>query len=735
MADAESKADFEAAAADVPPTEQPYDEWLAQQDLTDVLREGQTDILDFRDLLVRTLKPVVELADEILNPPEKKLADLCAAFELEERAKLKADVVHYDNSQTRQEVHDAAEAAGASLDQARSEAEADAAADQPLLKPRSTVDRAAQAVQDAGAAIVDAALGVASAAAQAVAAATEALPVPKDAVHVSEGAIIVNRWHIEAPALPYKSPYHEPVADPSVVDNIKKARDMIPAVPHGEKGVQKKQYAGTMQWTKWPADNMEGWMYAEGRGPFMDWFWKQVGDRYAAAKAEADAREADPKNAGWSQRDKNRNRIPERTVAGARCCQLQEGLTSAINTYDRCMFTWSTGGFGAPGIDMARVLQYLWEDENARKVMYLCGLWVGGTPNDPVYQYVDVDQKIPCLYYGSNIFSEDTTDKNGNKFKAGERNTMAWKVLAKVRDSLPMLWMFIALARDELTRDLVFDISWTIECGMAGVSGGEELCTEAAYVFCAEVQHEWNIHARKVATTFTRRKAERPSSMVRWAIDRFTADEHQRFADPEHAVTETLPSVDRDKAIVKGVFRMAMQSCQEDAFPKAIDQVFKKLKDAKLLKDGKVPAEGALLPDGQGVVLSEVSPLYALWEGIHNYLKPMQTGVGPSGAQHQLCGTPLPLGEEFPKRLLTEDERAAAGPDDVLVKEPRTDPQFKEYAGWWKIGMRPQCDFLFTPDAALLGYDEKGCAVVRDKKRGLEWKLKRDNQKWVAVGR
>jgi hypothetical protein len=112
----------------------------------------------------------------------------------------------------------------------------------------------------------------------------------------------------------------------------------------------------------------------------------------------------------------------------------------------------------------------------------------------------------------------------------------------------------------------------------------------------------------------------------------------------------------------------------------------------------------------------------------------MQSGLGPSGAKHQLCGTALPLDEDFPTRLAPA-EKDAAGADDVLVFEPRSDKIHGECFGWWRIGTQPQCDFLFTPDARLLGYDDGGYAIVRDKKRNREWKLTREKNKWICIGR
>jgi hypothetical protein len=731
MADAESKADAEEG---VPPDKdaiETLEDALAAVDLGELLDNGEVEILDYLHLLSIMFDKGVEYAEGALFPAPPVLADLCAAFDLEDKAYRRAAVIAFDTSQTRADVHAAAAAVAADLSKGGAPAPA------PLPASASALDGVQADVTAAADAVVDAARAVGAAVAGAVADATAPLPVPKDAVHVSDTATVFKNWHRRGPPpLPYKSPWSETIEDASIVANIKKARSMLPVVPHGTKGVNKRQYAGTLAWTPYPPKKTAGWMYVEPRGEYMDWVWERIQKRYDEAKVTAD--DAEAKNHDWTCARRNANRLPERAIAASRVTILQEGLPSAINTYDGTLLTWGVGGFAAPGNALPRVFEAMLRDENCAKVMYLCGFWYDGTPNDPIYQVVDVDAATPRLLYGQNVTSQDFTDRNGHAYKAGDRNTIAWKVFEQFSNQLELIYMLIALARDPLTRETVFAINLQLMIGMCTVPGAEHICTEALYVFCAETQHEWNTHTRaRMANAVTFDKILRPSSPVEWAIAHFTPEEKKQFIDPNDPLGgsqvcwRTIPCLERDKAIAKGVFRFVMRCCQEDAFPIAVARL--KERCAKL----KVTA-GTLLSQQDAIDLSEVLPTYALHELMKNYWDPMRKGIGPSGVKpHQLGEVTLDI-PDFPQKL-TDAEADAAGPDDVLVRDPpgpgREPASAYPYRGWWKIGTQAQCEFLFTPNARLMGYDADGRIVMRDPKTKKEWKMEQDKQtrRWSRV--
>src|SRR5262249_42548705 len=143
----------------------------------------------------------------------------------------------------------------------------------------------------------------------------------------------------------------------------------------------------------------------------------------------------------------------------------------------------------------------------------------------------------------------------------------------------------------------------------------------------------------------------RGSSPIRWALEHFTPEERRLFGG-----ADGQPAVERDKAIVKGVFRRAMQCCEGDGFPSALAKLNKALKDANV-------KPGTLLPEAQGILVAEVLPLYAVYEALHNFLDPCRTGNRPTGAPgHQMGGQALAI-DGFPVRVDTPD---AAANDDVL---------------------------------------------------------------------
>jgi hypothetical protein len=669
---------------------------LDELDYDALLTEGMVVLVDQRDAVRALFDKGTELLEVLTTPPPvPTLADLLASFDLEAAYANKQAVIHWDASEARQAVHDAAADAQASVDAARTAATAD--------PPDPNTPLATTA-----ASTVDAARAAASSALAATASITDKLDVPKDAVHVSDSALVFKDWHIKSfPAEPWQAPYSMPLEDDTIVAAIKKARQMVPVIPHGAKGTAKPQYAGTMAWTPFVmgSKKLEGWMYVEPRGEYQDYFWGRVHSFYSDAAAEADKVAADPV-ASASLKTVMAARAKQRNIAAAAATFRQEGLPPAINTYDGTVLTWCSG-LAAPGM-LPRIFNALMRDENCAKVMYLCGFLYTGNDLDAEYQIADVESDVPRVYHRNNFMTQDQIDPDTGKKKypKGTRDCSAFKVLEHFTDQLPLIYMLIALSRDELTRDRVFDPNFAAMAAMVDIAGAENIFTESLYIFIGEVQHNWALNGRKIFTAATRDKTHRPSSLVAWAIAHFSADEKAL----------TLPSEEGDRAIAKGVFRFVLRSIQEDAFGTAV--VLLKVKCRRM--------KTSMLTGDDPIQLSSVTTLYGFTRLVENYWTPMQTGLGPAKFKpHQIDESTLTVAG-FPVRLASAED---APPDEQVVRDSPVAGTF------WSVGKQAQCEFLFPNDVSLMGFDAAGNVLVQDAKTKAQWGMKKDSttQEWQRV--
>ena len=607
---------------------------LATLDWDEVWRNNERALIRWARIVRAGLADAVETVSNTLFPPPPKLEDLLASFDLEDDHRRRTANVVW-NSQTESA---AAQKEKSDIDEVR------AVAGPP--------ENAEEAVAQAG---LTAASNVLEKSANA----------PQNAVHVSDSAIVFENWHLTDIPETYVAPYSELLGNPSIVDKIKKARSMLEVIPHGTKGVLKPQPSGTMAWTRYDPKKTEGWMYVEPlNGIYGKWCQDEIKNRYKKAEAKALEKDADP---SATAAEKMGARAGMRTLSAAFAVMRQEGLPSAINTYDGTVLTWCSG-LAAQG-KLKSIFYAISKDPNIRKAMYLCGFLYQGTPLDGVYQIVDV-QKMSSVYYRTNYASEDARDPNDpNKIKypKGTRDLADYKVLQKLVDQVELLYMLIMIARDPLTRGTVFDANLLAVEAMVALGSADKIATEALFVFIGEVRHNWAIG----------------ENMVEWARKRFT---------PAEAALP-WPSEEHDRAVAKGVFRYVMRHVQRGAWDAAVAQLRVKAK-----KEGtKTPAGGI---DFQKVMNNAVYSFDRLME---SYWKPLQTGVGPKGFKPhsvdestlEVSGFPAPAGSP-PYRT-----------DDVIIWSP------KEKASY-NIGSNAQCDVLFpSTNFKLVGFDESGNVLLQ----------------------
>ncbi len=627
------------------------DDDLDDIDWDELYRDGREDLIAWKLLLQAGFEEAVDWAEETFFPPAPTLEDLLATFDLEDTFLKRQATILWNTGEDRAAAHDAVVEAKTDVDETR-------AARDPA---DGVVDR-----------VIDAGLDAASATLGKIAGATEPVEVPKDAVHVSDRAIVFKNWHLRNIPDVYVAPYREILSDSSIVENIKKARSMLEPIPHGTKGVQKRQPAGTMQWTKYPPNNTEGWMYVEpSSSDYSQWFWGRLKELYETAKAKADETNLD---LSLSVEKQMAARAPMRMVAACKAVMRQEGLPSAINTYDGTILTWCSG-LAAQGA-LPRIFYQISKDANVYKAMYLCGFLYQGAPNEGAYQVVDI-AKISSVYFRGDRASSDAMDpQNPSKVKytKGTRDHAAHKVLQKLVDQLELVYLLIMIARSPLTRATVFNANFAVIEGMVDVGSAEKIFTEALYVLIGEVKHNWNIR----------------DNMVDWAIAHFDAT--------EAPLANADPSEERDRAIAKGVFRYVLRGIQRGAWDRAVAG----LKVAAKKQKTKAPTP---VIDFQ-LVMQKVT--YSFDRLVDNYWKPMQTGKTPQGYRpHTMDGSTLPV-VDFPKMTTKE----AIAPDDVAVRDAK--------GGLWSLGKQSQCDFLFPSDAiALIGFDSAGNVIIEG--GGTRW--------------
>ncbi len=617
-------------------------------DLATLIREGREELLSWE----RTMRASVEQAIDWLLPPgppppkPKKLKDLIEAFDLEEERARRKTVIFLGTSEEARDANALAVEAQQKIDQA--------------LVDLGEADSAIKVAAEAG-----------LRAAGAVAGSLRDLTVPKDVVHVSDAAIAFDNWHIRSMPDEYKAPFAELIKNPRVVENIKKARAMLEPVPHGEKGKLKKQPAGVMAWSDYPPKKTSGWMYVESpKSEYATWCWQEMHKKYDDAKAHFDEVSANP---GASPNEKGQALIMMWHAAACGAVMHQEGLPAAINTYDGTVLTWCSG-FAAQG-KLQWVFTKISRDPIVRKVMYLCGFRYEGTPLDGAYQVVDLRGHIPVVVFRDNFsHCEQRHPDNASRIllRKNQRDYAAYKVLRVFVEQIELLWMLIALSRDDLTRKTVFDANYEALESLIDVGGAEEIASEALYVFIAEVVHNWGIG--KAGAT----------GVIKWAKDHFDATEKQ------------LPKgEERDRAFAKAAFRYIMRHIQKDGWEAAVVEL--KVRVKKYPKDR---------PQERMVYLKRqmLQVVYGFRRLMDNYWAPMQTGKSPKSVRDHTFGKSTLTVPGFPSPIPSGTKPA---PDDVVV--------YDEKDNGYILGKQAQCDFLFpNSSVTLLDFDPASNVLIKN---------------------
>jgi hypothetical protein len=595
-----------------------------------IFRGDWTELEEWAKFLRAAFYVAVEEAEYAVFPKPRQLKDLLSSFILDYEDCFKPAIVYWTSSTTRAAAHEAAEDAKKSVD-------------------------AERAKGDPGPAVESAALSAA-------AKLTDEVTVPGDAFHVSDAAIVFKSWEITSFPDEYDAPLLVPITDASIVENVKKARSMIQPIEHGVKGVLKKQPAGKLAWT--PYGKKEGWMYVEpAKSDYGVWLSQRMKDEYDARMKAAKAAAAD---STLSARRKNDLLASARVAASCLAVMRQEGAPSAINTYDGTVLTWGIGIAG-PG-RLPETFYRIVKDPNVERALYLCGFKYQGTPTHGAYQIVDLTSDPPRV-----VFRDNYAHKDRGTIKKGRLDYGAYKVLQVLVDQLELIYLLIALARDELTRETVFRANYDLVEQMVTLGDHAEIESEALFVFISEVKHNWNLHG----------------DIAKEAIKRFDATE------------ATLPkSPERDKAIAKGVFRYTMSAIQRAAWGRAVAEL------RVNVKQGKSPSD-------REVSLANVMHYgYGFDRLLDNYWNPMQKGTNTQD------GSALPV-PDFPAPMAG----TTPGPDDIVVTSKKGAPPLS-----YVIGTQSQCDFLFPdPKTTLVDFDD-GNIIVKDGK-GNQWKVSVNGEK------
>ncbi len=650
--------------------------WDGVMEWEEILLEGHDLVAEWEALLRAGFEKLVE---EGAPPPSPTftLKSLLDTFVIDEERDQKAQIAYWNDSEDRAAAHDAAVSEKQEVDDTR------AARD----KPTSIEDE-----------VVDAGLAVASAAVSAAARITDTLKVPADLTHISDSATVFKSWHIRRFPDTYELPYELKLLDAtqgqapmstdeqqsrddshdaeawlpndngSIPAAIKKARSMIQPIPHGNKGVEKGQPAGTFAWTHYKPKDTWGWMYIEPKGDYATWLNQRMKDEYAARidawKAAAIGPPPSVPAPGKSGPKGPDALLAEARVAAAVLTVMrQEGTPSAINTYDGTVLTWGIGIAG-PG-RLPEVFYRIMKDKNIRRAFYLCGFRYEGTPKDGAYQVVDLTRDPPVVSFRDNFSHKDRTfqKKDGSfaTIKKSARDHAAYKTLQLVVDQMELMYLLVMVARDELTRETVFRVNYEIVEEMVRLSDHAYIGSEALFVFISEVKHNWDIR----------------DNMVAWAIAHFDATE----------VGLTPRTEEHDRAIAKGVFRFVLRNVQRTAWRMAVKELEAKIAKAK--KDKTVTDPVQLL-----VVVDAVT--YGFDRLVDNYWTPMQSGKNVQN------GSALPVAD-FPTSLVGS---IAENPGACAFKGKKAPMRYV-------VGTQPQCDFLFRHnEIILLGVDETTRNVV-----------------------
>ena len=654
--------------------------WDGIMEWEEILREGHDLVIEWETLLRAGFERLVEEGAPP-PPPTFTLKSLLDTFVIDEERDQKAQIAYWNDSEDRAAAHDAAVSEKQEVDDTR------AARD----KPTSLEDE-----------VVDAGLAVASAAVSAAARITDTLKVPADLTHLSDSATVFKSWHIRRFPATYELPYELKLLDAtqgqapmstdeqqsrddshdaeawlpndngSIPAAIKKARSMIQPIPHGDKGVEKGQPAGTFAWTHYPPKDTWGWMYIEPKGDYSSWLHQRMKDEYAARMQRWDEERHSPPPSepapGKSKRRGPADFLAEARVAAAVLAVMQqEGTPSAINTYDGTVLTWGIGIAG-PG-RLPEVFYRIMKDPNIRRAFYLCGFRYEGTPKEGAYQVVDLTRDPSVVSFRDNFSHKDRTfqkkDGTFTTIKKSGRDYGAYKALQLVVDQMELLYLLVMVARDELTRETVFRVNYEIVEEMVRLGDHAYIGSEALFVFISEVKHNWDIR----------------DNMVKWARDHRSTVEALLM----------VPSEEHDRAIAKGVFRFVLRGIQRTAWKMAVRELEANIAKAK--KEKTVADEVSLL-----VVADAVT--YGFDRLALNYWMPMNSG---KNAQD---GKPLSV-PDFPVSI---EGSMSENAEVCVFKAKKTGIKYV-------VGVPEQCDFLFLHnEMTLLGIDEhtKDVTVINE---------------------
>lgn len=316
-------------------------------------------VISIVDMLGETFDSGLQYVADHLPPPpppdpRSPIQRLLESFDLEDERKFRAAAVQWNDGELRPALKDAAGGAKKLAEEAHA----------GMGEPDSLMGQLAAGALDA-----------AARAAGALEKATDPIAVgAEDAdVHVSDSAAVFKNWHLPAGQLEhddFAQPLRVPITDPEVIENIKKARAMLPIVEqnHG------RAVRGKLCWTKYPPRKTEGWMFAEpDDSEYGQWLGQKMKAIYAEKHQALEDLLADP---SAPPKEVTSARVAKYLAATCIAIKEQEGAPSSLNTYDGLVLTWGIGiaGPGKLPETFAKITDG--RDVGTRRVakaFYLCG--------------------------------------------------------------------------------------------------------------------------------------------------------------------------------------------------------------------------------------------------------------------------------------------------------------------------------------------------------------------------
>jgi hypothetical protein len=516
-------------------------------------------------------------------------------------------------------------------------------------------------------------LWVAAKALGAAEAVTGVLP-PADAdVHVSDAAPLFKPWHLSRERIEretFQAPLRVPIQDPEIIASIKAARAMLPVIEQ-RKGIE----AGKLCWVPYPPAGSEGWLFAEPDGSdYGAWLIQRMKAKYEEARGKYVRLTDEP---GAPLADLEEARAAKNLKAACIAIKEQEGAPSAINTYDGRVLSWGIGiaGPGKLPETFARITEGRTpESRRVRKALYLCGFRYEGTviggQHLGGYQIVDLKSDPPCVVFRDSFHHQDDPSA---KVKRGDFDDRAFLVLKHMVEQIEMLYLLIQLARDPLTREVVLAPNYDMIERFGVVGYGEQIMTEALYVFAAQVKHNWGLGME----------------IVKWAVDHFNDAEKRT----------PLRSLERDRAIAKGIVRYLMGVLQRQRWKNAVKELERQVVEAKGKRDVFVEL-------GDMKAATE----YGLTRLIESYWEPLQTGAKAQDGSK----VPVP-GFLEPVASLEAVPAGHYGWKEHLPSHPVRTKNLQKIR-YYDLGPRTQMDLLFPHDKITLrGFTPAGDIRIEDR--------------------